>query len=427
MKNDHGTVPADFKKYMDGIRFNSDKKVDNEHKTDWIMKKFFYFAFCVLLSGALTTGCSSDGDDESDDRRDKTYTPSDDTLFADEYTDPATHVRYTLNHEESTAEVRCGHVQPWDIEYVYEPGSPDVDGRVSILEKISVNGREYRVTRIGEFAFSMLDKLTQVSIPASVKEIGREAFAGCANLESVDMKEGLKEICQEAFRNCNSLLSMNLPSGLGTIGFASFSNCLNLEAIRIPRSATDIHITAFEGCDALCSIVVEEGNAIFDSREGCNAIIKTADNTLVVGCKGTQIPLSVTKIGPSAFQLCRGLQSIFIPGSVVSIDDHAFAHCTQLKAVTLPDGLKTIGQSVFWWSGLSELTIPASVRSIGACAFWMPGLKKLTSLIENPMPTFKICDLETTSPVLYVPKGAVERYKATSSWNEFLEIRELNW
>jgi len=389
------------------------------------MKKFFYFAFCVLLSGTVTTGCSSDSDNESDDRRDKTYNHSDDTLFVDEYTDPATHVRYTLNHEESTAEVRCGHVQPWDIEYVYEPGSADAEGRVSILETISVNGREYRVTRIGEFAFSMLDKLTQVSIPASVKEIGREAFVGCANLESVDMKEGLKEICQEAFRSCTSLSSLNLPLGLESIGFASFTNCLNLETIRIPRSASDIHITAFEGCDALCNIVVEEGNAIYDSREGCNAIIKTADNTLVVGCKGTQIPSSVTEIGPEAFKLCRGLQSIFIPGSVVAIGEDAFGNCTQLKTVTLSYGLKTIGQSAFWWCGLSELTIPASVRSIGPCAFWMPDLKKLTSLIENPIPTLGICDMETTSPVLYVPKGTLERYKATSSWNEFQEIIEM--
>lgn len=389
------------------------------------MKTSRYFAFCVLLAGVVTTGCDSDGDDESDDRREEIYTPIDDSLLVGEYTDPATHVIYTLNHKESTAEVKCGHVQPWDIEYVYEPGSPEAEGRVSILEKISVNGREYRVTRIGEFAFSMLDKLTQVSIPASVKEIGREAFVGCVNLESVDMKEGLKEICQEAFRGCISLSSLHLPSGLEAVGYASFFNCLNLAAIRIPQSATDIHVTAFEGCDALCSIVVEEGNAIYDSREGCNAIIKTADNTLVVGCKGTQIPSSVTKIGPGAFRLCRGLQTIFIPGSVVGLDESAFANCTQLKEVTLSYGLKTIGYGAFWWCGLSELTIPASVRSIGACAFWMPGLKKLTSLIENPMPTFKICDLETTSLVLYVPKGAVERYKATSSWNEFQEIREL--
>lgn len=392
---------------------------------EWMMKKCLYFAFCVLLAGVVTTSCSDDGDDGSNDRRDKTYNSSDDTLILREYTDPSTHIRYILNPEESTAEVKCGHVQPWDVEYVYEPGSPDVEGRVSILEKISVNGREYRVTRIGEFAFSMLDKLTQVSIPASVKEIGREAFAGCVNLESVDMKEGLKEICQEAFRSCTSLPSLNLPSGLVTIGYASFINCLNMEAIRIPRSATDIHITAFEGCDALCSIVVEEGNAIYDSREGCNAIIKTADNTLIVGCKATQIPSSVTKIGPKAFHLCRGLQSIFIPGAVVSIDDYAFAHCTQLKTVILSYGLKTIGQGVFWWCGLSELTIPASVEIIDAGAFWMPGLKTLTSLVENPMPTYGICDMEATSTVLYVPKGAVERYKATSTWNEFLEIREL--
>ena len=44
-------------------------------------------------------------------------------------------------------------------------------------------------------------------------------------------------------------------------------------------------------------IVVEEGNPKYDSREGCNAIIETATNKLICGCKSTVIPASVKSRG----------------------------------------------------------------------------------------------------------------------------------
>lgn len=40
---------------------------------------------------------------------------------------------------------------------------------------------------------------------------------------------------------------------------------------------------------------VEEGNHVYDSRESCNAIIKTSTNVLIRGCKTTIIHNSVTK------------------------------------------------------------------------------------------------------------------------------------
>lgn len=49
------------------------------------------------------------------------------------------------------------------------------------------------------------------------------------------------------------------------------------------------------------SIIVAEGNPVYDSRNNCNAIIETATNKLVSGCKNTVIPSSVTSIGSGAF------------------------------------------------------------------------------------------------------------------------------
>ena len=100
---------------------------------------------------------------------------------------------------------------------------------------------------------------------------------------------------------------------------------------------------AFVGCSALTSISVEEGNTFFDSRENCNALIETATNKLVAGCRNTIIPNSVTSIGDCAFRNCEALTSITIPESVTSIGDEAFKRCLGLTSVTIPNSVTSIG------------------------------------------------------------------------------------
>ena len=52
--------------------------------------------------------------------------------------------------------------------------------------------------------------------------------------------------------------------------------------------------------------------------------VETASSSLVIGCKNTTIPNSVTSIGNSAFFGCTGLSSVTIPNSVTSIGNSAF-------------------------------------------------------------------------------------------------------
>jgi uncharacterized protein YjdB len=133
---------------------------------------------------------------------------------------------------------------------------------------------------------------------------------------------------------------------------------------------TSIGTGILSGCKSLTSICVEEGNTVFDSRNNCNAIIETATNTLIAGCKNTIIPNNVKSIGESAFSSCSGLSSITIPNSVTKIGNSAFYFCSGLTSVTIPDSVTSIGNSAFsGCSGLTSVTIPNSVRSIGAMAF----------------------------------------------------------
>ncbi len=103
----------------------------------------------------------------------------------------------------------------------------------------------------------------------------------------------------------------------------------------IPNSVTSIGMSPFHYCDELNKISVESGNSTYDSRNNCNAIIESSSNTLIVGCKNTIIPNTVTSIGKEAFQNVINLITVEIPNSVINIDRHAFYGCTGLAEVII--------------------------------------------------------------------------------------------
>jgi len=125
---------------------------------------------------------------------------------------------------------------------------------------------------------------------------------------------------------------------------------------------------------------VDSKNSVYDSRANCNAIIETKTNELILGCKITVIPNSVTSIGDYAFFSCDGLTSITIPNSVTSIGDHAFQGCDGLASITIPSSVTSIGDYAFYYcDGLTSITIGNSVTSIGDYAFYScNGLTSIT-------------------------------------------------
>ena len=112
-----------------------------------------------------------------------------------------------------------------------------------------------------------------------------------------------------------------------SLGENCFSGCWGLTSITIPNSVTRIGDYCFSSCGGLESIVVESGNTVYDSRENCNAIIETATNTMLSGCRNTTIPNSVISLGDGCFLGCSGLTSITIPNSVTSLGVSCFSYC----------------------------------------------------------------------------------------------------
>jgi hypothetical protein len=95
------------------------------------------------------------------------------------------------------------------------------------------------------------------------------------------------------------------------------------------------------------SFSVAAENPTYDSRNDCNALIKTETNTLIQGFKNTVIPDGVTTIGSQAFYCCTSLTSIEIPASVTYIGSEAFQGCTSLTSVTIYAPSQASWNSVF--------------------------------------------------------------------------------
>jgi hypothetical protein len=204
------------------------------------------------------------------------------------------------------------------------------------------------ITSIGEYSFSDCTGLTSVNMPNNVTNIGEQAFLNCTGLTSIIIPGSVTTIAQETFYGCTGLTSVTLPDSVTSIGDNVFSQCSSLVSIAIPKSVTSIGDEIFSGCTELSSIVVDSNNSKYDSRDNCNAIIETATNTLVAGCKNTVIPNTVTTIGHYAFKYLTSLTDITIPNSVTTIDVAAFANCRGLITLTVPNTVTFIGSEAFW-------------------------------------------------------------------------------
>ena len=272
-------------------------------------------------------------------------------------------------------------------------GNNGASGDIAILGAVTILGSNYTVTEIGGSAFHNCYNLTSVEIPNSVTSIGGDAFSWCSNLASVEIP--------------NSVISI----GAGAFRYSG------LKSITIPKSVTSIG-NGIVGYSPIKEINVESGNAVYDSRENCNAIIETATNKLVQGCYNTVIPNTVIILGIEAFN-GFGMPSIAIPNSVISIEERAFSDCTNLTSVIIPNSVKTIGDYAFsTFTMFTSIEIGSSVESIGSCAFSCNTETKMKVnatvppvLGENPFSCYGF--------TVEVPAESITAYKTAEEWSKF--------
>lgn len=432
------------------------------------------------------------------------------TAWANKYQDPETRVNYIYTPGSGVAEV-------------YNDGNENqkIKGYITLLTKFTVDGQEYKVTSIRNYAFMSCIGLQGIAITTNIETIGQYAFTLCENLSSVYIGRSVKEIDSFAFtqndritsiqvdannpyfdsrNDCNAIIEkaqkklvlgcMNtvIPDDVTMIGSGAFYYSPGPKNLHISKNVTQIFETSFCVSGGLETISVDEANPVYDSRNNCNAIIETATNKLIRGSSKTVTPQDVKEIGSRAFMKCAQLEQIDIPEGVVNIGASAFMDCSSLKNILIPASAETIsdfnivrgcsslqtikvaeGNKNFVtgeeWNAiirksdgkliagcmntripscnyafencthLTSIEIPASVEKIGNSAFYgCNDLEKVISHIKEPKSIdsncFMVKDGEYTSyhwteATLYVPKGCLEKYRATDGWKKFKTIEEF--
>lgn len=101
---------------------------------------------------------------------------------------------------------------------------------VVVPEKVSYEGFEYTVTRVGCNAFSMTKHLRSIVLPSTIETIAGGAFIK-SSLSSIALSSSLCCIEEDAFSCCENLTSVTLPPDVKKIGERAFFKCINLKDI----------------------------------------------------------------------------------------------------------------------------------------------------------------------------------------------------
>lgn len=158
---------------------------------------------------------------------------------------------------------------------------------------------------------------------------------------------------------------------VNAIGEGAFQGCEDLTSVDIPSSASWFGKNCFSGCTNLMSAPLPEGLNIVP--EGC-------------------------------YNGCSSLENIVIPESVTKLKPYAFAGC-QMDSIILPKNIITVGNSCF--KGCGKLI-------------------SLTSLATTVPWAHDYWGINTSSTTLYVPKSALDDYKATAPpWSSCANILPL--
>ncbi len=236
------------------------------------------------------------------------------------------------------------------------------------------------VSCVHDYAFWNCESITTLYVPSTVTSFGYHAFGGAFSIQQIMVEADNPNY--DSRNGCNALIETNtnilflgsgntiIPNTVKAIGANAFYGCEGIESINIPVNTDSIHYSAFNACENLRWITVDIGNPVFNSRDDCNAIIETASNTLISGCKNTVIPESVSVIGKQAFAGHRGLQSIVIPSTVVSIEDNAFVRCELNHITSLAITPPSLGYYVFSDASCTTIVVPCGCVPAYEASAW---------------------------------------------------------
>lgn len=257
---------------------------------------------------------------------------------------------------------------PGEFEISYEVKA---DGTAKIIRNYSAEASGdlvipeyidgYKVTEIGEAAFSWNSDVTSLTIPETVTTIGDSAFRGLAITKLV-IPKSVTKMGEAAFCNNQSLASISFQEGTSISEIGTYMFCYSkIKSIKIPASVKKIGNGAFSGCENLETVTFPK-----------NTKVTAIANGAFLSCiklKTITLPETVNSIGKQAFASCTTLSSVNIPSKVTKIEYATFADCNGLKSYTIPKNVKSIDNAAFYnCKNLKSVTVSNATAKIAKYA-----------------------------------------------------------
>ena len=332
---------------------------------------------------------------------------------------------------------------------------------LEIPSTVSLDGTNYRVTRIDNYAFGNVNSLKKVIMPEGLLFIGESAFQECYGLREIHLPSTLKAIGNHAFAKCNDLnwvvSYMSEPCAVNRNAFTLWKwlddNTLvegfSSATLYVPIG-TKPNYESSAGWNEFKKIyqgelkeITIEGITYFYATGEAVASIERSDAEMLRD-KDVVIPSSieidgksyeVKSIANNAFEDCL-MKSLTIEPGIEEIGRNAFFNAYQLEKAVLPEGLLSIGEQAFQYcSELKEIYLPSTLEEIAVNAFGnCYNLKAVVSYMSEPcavsrnvFTVWRWYDDDTsveefTSATLYVPIGTKPNYESAAVWNEFSTI-----
>ena len=299
----------------------------------------------------------------------------------------------------------------------------------------------------GYLCYNMTN-LSSLSLGCNMDSIGEKVFDGCNSIKSIYWNvrscKDPKMYYEAPFYSLrDSITTFTFGDSVRHIPAYLCHSMSGLHEVHIPKNVSSIGDYAFRYLGVLDSISVDPANTHYDSRGGCNALMETATNLLMLGCYKTQIPTntegidacafrnvrklntvnlppSVTFIGKEAFNGCKDLKYLTLSKRIGAINDYAFQDCDSLYNITLPDSLWFIGLRAFAnCSHIQTLTLPENVEVMDQYAFsGCSSMRSITCNAPEP-PSIQETTFYGTSCPIYVKCSSISAYRNAPVWQDF--------
>lgn len=270
----------------------------------------------------------------------------------------------------------CKNIESFDV----EAGNPQYSSKNGVL----YNKRKTELLVVPAYTSRM-----ELEIPKSVITVREDAFQYCKNINKLVINDALESFPTEVFNNelkdideievgknnklfhisngvlynkCKTELlvvpaythikKLNILKSVISVRKDAFLHCENIKKLvindAIENFPTEVFANELKDID---EIEVGKNNKLFQMTNGVlfskdgKALIKVVLTSAQI--RNFEMPSSVEKIYPRAFEGCDLIRSITIPASVTQIDKDSFSGCTNLRSIKVLCNLHAIDLDSF--------------------------------------------------------------------------------